>query len=403
MLKTSPLIILFLTVFIDLIGFGIIIPITPYLAKDFGASATEVGLLMAIYSLMQFIFGPIWGRISDLIGRRPIILMSLMGNCISYIAFAYAPNLWILFLARAFSGIFGASVSTAAAYIADVTPSKSRSKNMGLIGVAFGLGFIVGPLIGGLLADSGRSLGTQPPYGTGFPALFAALLALISFLFAYKVLEESLNKHRTHSETKNRLSKIWSSFKRPLLGRVFSISLFCGMAMGLIEAMLFLYLKDVFGWSIELSSYGFAYIGLIIVFTQGYLIRKLMPKWGERKLLVLGSIVAATGMVVIGTAPNVFWLFIGTTLLPLGNGMLTPTLLGTLSLLSAKNEQGEIIGVSHSLQSLARIVGPLLGGLVYQYVNTSAPFYCAALFYCMSFGVVLSIFKRLPNRGMNAP
>ena len=401
MLKKSPLIVVFLTVFIDLIGFGIIIPITPYLAKDFGASATEVGLLMTIYSFMQFIFGPIWGRLSDRIGRRPIILMSLMGNCASYVAFAFAPTLWLLFLSRALSGMFGASVSTATAYIADVTPEESRSKNMGLIGVAFGLGFLIGPLIGGLLADSGRHLGTTPPYGTGFPALFAAVLAFVSFVFAYFVLKESLNKDSVHQEKKDRLSKVWLNLRRPVLGRVFSVSLFCGTAMGLIEAMLFLYLKDVFGWSIEFSSYGFAYIGLMIVFTQGYLIRKLVPRWGERRLLVAGLIIAAIGMAVIGFAPNVFWLFIGSTLLPLGNGLLTPTLLGTLSLLSVKDEQGEIIGVSHSLQSLARIIGPLLGGIVYQYIDTSAPFYGAAFFYGLSLIVVLSIFPRLPNRGQN--
>ena len=162
-MKDKRLLIIFVTVFIDLVGFGIIIPMNPYLAKAFGASAFEVGLLMSSYSLMQFLFSPVWGQLSDRIGRRPVILISLVGGAASHLGFAFATSFWMLVLARSLAGLFGGNLSAAMAYIADITPEKDRSKGMGLIGAAFGLGFILGPLIGYVFSRVGLQLGDHPP------------------------------------------------------------------------------------------------------------------------------------------------------------------------------------------------------------------------------------------------
>ncbi|MCB0393691.1 MAG: MFS transporter, partial [Bdellovibrionales bacterium] len=196
MKSKSPLLIIFVTVFVDLVGFGIIIPLSPYLAKHFGASGLQIGLLMSVYSLAQFIFSPLWGRLSDVYGRRPILLMSLLGSTLAHLGFAFASDLWMLFVARTIAGLFGANISAASAYIADVTDSKSRSKSMGIIGAAFGIGFILGPAIGGFLSEWGLQLGTQPPFGIGFSALGASLICFLNFLFACFRLPESLPKER---------------------------------------------------------------------------------------------------------------------------------------------------------------------------------------------------------------
>src|SRR6185312_15700921 len=190
-MKDKRLLIIFLTVFIDLVGFGIIIPMNPYLAEAFGASPFQVGLLMSVYSLMQFIFSPFWGQLSDRVGRRPVILISLLGGAASHLGFAFATSFWALVLARSLAGLFGGNLSAARAYIADITPEKDRSKGMGLIGAAFGIGFILGPLIGYVFGRVGVHLGTLPPLGESFPALIAAFICFSNFLFAYFALPES--------------------------------------------------------------------------------------------------------------------------------------------------------------------------------------------------------------------
>jgi multidrug resistance protein len=187
----KKLAIIFLTVFVDLVGFGIIIPMNSYLAKVFGATPLKVGLLMSIYSLMQFLFSPFWGQTSDRIGRRPVILLSLLGASVSHFGFAMSASYTGLFLCRMFAGIFGGNIPVAMAYIADLTAEKDRSKGMGLIGAAFGLGFILGPAIGGVFGHLGNSLGSTPPFGESFPAIIASLICFANFVSAYFFLPES--------------------------------------------------------------------------------------------------------------------------------------------------------------------------------------------------------------------
>lgn len=217
-MKDKRLLIIFFTVFIDLVGFGIIIPLNPYLAERFGASPAEVGLLMSVYSLTQFLFSPVWGQLSDRYGRRPIILLSLIGGGFSHLGFAFADTFWGLILARALAGMFGGNLPAAMAYIADVTEEKDRTKSMGLVGAAFGLGFILGPAIGGFAAHWGEYFGSLPPFGGSFPALVAAGICLLNAGAAYRFLPETLRAPKAQSaERFLRFKKLLSCLQKPTL------------------------------------------------------------------------------------------------------------------------------------------------------------------------------------------
>lgn len=248
MRKQPSKLILFFTVFLDLVGFGIVIPLNPYLASHFGASPLEVGLLMSIYSAMQLVFSPVWGHLSDRIGRRPILLLCLVAMALSHIAFAFSTSFWLLFLSRLFAGVFGGSISTAMAYMADVTEKKDRSKGMGLLGAAFGLGFIFGPALGGLFGSLGERLGSTPPLGPSFSALVAGALGLMNFVFAYFYLVESRNLSTSAPSRSHRWTRLFASLKHPVLGKLLIAFFLSSVAMAHMEASLFLFVKDRFGW-----------------------------------------------------------------------------------------------------------------------------------------------------------
>jgi multidrug resistance protein len=396
--------VIFFTVFIDLVGFGIIIPLSPFLARQFHASATEVGLLMAVYSFMQFLFSPFWGGLSDRIGRRPVMLISLFGGGLSYLLFAFANQLWILFVARALAGAFGGNISTAHAYIADVTPTHERSKGMGLIGAAFGLGFIFGPLLGGLLGVLGQKLGNEPPLGLSFSALGACALCLANWLFAFFVLRESLPENLRGTKgalgrrpRANRLQELTKHLRRPQVGGLIIVFFLSGLAMAQMESMLFPYVADVFKWDLRTASYGFAYVGILMAFTQGYLIRKWMPRYGEPILLTAGLGLFALSLAGIAVSTTITMLAVTMTILALGNGLMRPPNLGIISLLTPADEQGATMGVTNSLASLGRIIGPVLGGLLYEKVGRISPFLFASVLAAIAFLMVLVDMRRLPT------
>jgi len=398
--KKKSHIIIFTTVFIDLVGFGIIIPLSPYLATQFGATPFEVGLLGSIYSLMQFFFSPIWGQLSDRIGRRPVILFSLFGAGLSYVAFAFATQLWILFVARMFAGIFGANISTAMAYIADTTESHERSKSMGLIGAAFGLGFIFGPVIGGLLGQWGATFGTEAPFGMSFAAIGAAIFCFSNFLFAIKILPESLPKERRGKRTKvSRWQQAVVHLKKPLVGRLIFVSFLAALAMGHMEHTLFLYVKDELQWNLILASFGFAYVGLMIAFTQGFLVRRLIPALGERKVLTIGLIFLIYGLSGIGINNEIWVLALVMTAVAIGNGLTNPSVLGSVSLLTDEKEQGAMLGVLQSFSSMARIIGPAVGGFVYGNISHSFPFLIAGFLALGALFLVSTIYMKIPDAG----
>ena len=385
-----PLAVIFFTVFLDLVGFGIIIPLSPYLAREFGASAFEVGLLMAVYSGMQFLFSPFWGGISDRVGRRPVLLVSIAGTAIAHTLFYFADHLWLLFAARLLAGAFSANISTAMAYIADITPAQDRSRNMGLIGAAFGLGFVLGPAIAGLLAH----------FGENFPALAAAFLSLLNFTLAVFVLDESLSEQSRRQRPRgSRLRSIVEKMQRPVVGSLLFAQFAIGLAMANMEASLFLYMQDRFGWGVRQSSYGFAYVGICIAFTQGYLVRKYLPSHGERRMLIIGFLFFICGMLFVGLSPWIWLLALAMTALALGNGFINPAVSGSISLLTPAHEQGEVLGVNQSIAALARIIGPLMGGYIYDHVSRPSPFYVAALMAAAGLAIVWRARAGLPQVG----
>jgi MFS family permease len=398
-MKDKRLLIIFITVFIDLVGFGIIIPMNPYLARVFAASPFQVGLLMSVYSLMQFVFSPMWGQISDRIGRRPVILLSLFGASAAHLGFAFSTGFWALVVARSLAGLFGGNLSTAMAYIADITPERDRSKGMGLIGAAFGLGFVLGPLIGYAFGTVGEKLGSAPPLGQSFPAVIASLICFLNFLFAWRALPESLQPGAAVQARATRLARILAALTTPLLGGLVLLNFLNTFALAHVEATLFMYVQDQFHWSQSWASLGFAYIGVIMVITQGYIIRKLMPKYGERNLLLCGLLFSAAGYGLCAGAAGLSWLALGVTGLALGTGLTNPSLNGSISLVSGKDVQGNNLGVSQSLASLARILGPPTGGLLYQRLGPWSPFAGAAAVCLVGLGLAAGLRGRLPQMG----
>jgi MFS transporter, DHA1 family, tetracycline resistance protein len=349
--KKAQLGIIFLTVFIDLIGFGIVIPVLPLYAKHFGATESINGILVGIYSAMQFLCAPLLGRLSDRVGRRPVLLVSLLGTCVGFAIMGFAKTLVWLFVARIIDGISGGNISTAQAYIADITEPEERSKTMGLIGAAFGLGFILGPAIGGLLA--GVSIGA--------PFIFASALALLNAILVAIRLPESLSpEHRVSAEDAAPISQVFKhGWHLPALmaGYFFAI---CGFAMMTTNFALFTH--ERFGYDIKQNGYVFAFIGVIAALVQGGLLRQLLKRQSEKSLAVLGVLMLAVGMAFLPLVHTLTTLLIVSALVGIGNSFVTPTLNGLASRSAERSWQGRVIGLMQSAGSLARWVGPFLAG-----------------------------------------
>lgn len=373
-----------------------VIPLHPYLAREFGADPLQVGLLMAIYSILQFVFSPFWGRLSDRLGRRPILLVSLLGSTLSHLAFGLGDELWILFAARGLAGLFGANISTAMAYIADTSTSRERSQSMALIGVAFGLGFTIGPFLGGILISVGQSLGTTAPYGSHFAALIASLICFVNFLMTYFFLPESRTSREIHPR-RSRWGLLIGQLKRTTVGALMFSFFFYSLAMANMEIPLFLYVQDHFGWSAATASYGFAYLGFILILTQGYFVRKYLPKWGEPRVLMAGLLLGAIGFAMVASSHLLWMLVVAVTLMGLGVGLVSPSINGCVSLLTHKNEQGEALGANQSLSALGRIIGPAMGGWLYKEMGSGVPFIFAALLMATALLIVLIHLKKIPR------
>ncbi len=405
--EKKPLILIFLIVFIDLVGFGIVIPLHSYLSRQFGADPFQVGLLMSIYSLMQFLFAPFWGQISDRYGRRPILLMSLLGAAVAHMGFAFANSYLLLFIARMFAGLFGANISTAMAYVADITPENKRSQTMGMVGAAIGLGFVMGPFIGGVFGRLGLQMGTAPPFGMSLGAVVASLICFGNFIWAYRSLGESLPKSKRALTPKRqsvyqRLASLtgllWSSEKGFLLW----MYLFAAIAMGHMEVAMFLYVDDKFGWSFDQASLGFAYMGLIMALTQGFLVRKLMPKLGERKTLIIGSVLYSVCLIGVGLSSQIWMLGVAITFMGIGIGLTNPSLAGSISLLSSAKEQGQMMGISQSLSSMGRILGPLMGSFLYKYYHPETPFFVGGGFVALTLVMAVMNYQKIPMKALES-
>ena len=417
----KPKVVIFFTVFIYLLGFGMIIPILPLLSLHYGASAFQAGLLLSVFSLMQFIFAPMWGGLSDKYGRRPILMYCLLGECISYLLLAWSRSLEMLFVSRILTGFFGASISTASAYISDITAKEDRSKGMALIGVAFGLGFLFGPALGGGLTLIAEKFSTDVHFVSGFAAYGVALLCLATFIFAYFNLQESRNLKKTsapelskqsdiaHTNTtsatkkENRFARLAKFIKMPLVGILMVSFGLSTLAMSMMEATLVLLMKEKFNWGIKEVSFGFAYIGICLVLTQGVLVRKLIPKLGERNLLRVGLAFMAIGLAGIAFSNHIWMMVVVMTFLSLGNGLTNPSIMGSVSLLVSAEEQGAAMGTNQSLSALGRVIGPALGGMLFGSLGMESPFIVAGLLCIVALLLIFAIFKQLPEAGKSHP
>lgn len=360
---TKPLIIIFVTVFIDLIGFGIVIPALPYYVEGetFRATPFDIGLLFASYSLMQFIFAPILGSLSDKYGRRPILFFSLLGSALGYLLIGYAFALWMVFAGRIISGVTGGNISTAQAYIADVTTRENRAKGMGLFGATFGLGFIFGPAIGGVLSR----------YGIAVPFFFAAALSFVNAILLYFILPETVKKSARPRETekrRNRLVELFESLRDARFGTLAAIYFFLITAFSIMTYAFVLYTIFRFGYSAEQNGYIFTFIGTLGVIFQGGFFNRLAHKFGENPLIIVGSLMMTAGFFFIpyisADSGGLVGLLLVVSLMASGNAIASPALSSLASKISSESEQGKSLGVMQSSASLARAVGPALGGVL---------------------------------------
>ncbi len=393
--KKTQLSIILLTIFIDMIGFGIVIPVLPLYAMHFGASSVMNGFLVGIYSAVQFLGAPVWGKLSDRVGRRPVLIISVIGSAIGFYIMGAATTLAMLFAARIIDGISGGNIGTAQAYIADITTPEERSGAMGLIGAAFGLGFIFGPAIGGLL--SGR-------YGYSAPFYFASALAVLNAIWIFFRLPESLDaEHRSHPAQRQPIRDVLQHSNRQILTTVIAIYFFLITGFSIMTALYALFMDHRFGFDAKHTGYVFAGIGVIGVIIQGGMIRHMVKKYGERKLAAFGAILLALSLFALAVSKElggITALLAASAGLAIGNSFLTPTLNGLLSRSVDKRWQGRALGLMQSSGSLGRAVGPAIGGWVATFDISSrygrTPFTLSGLLLLVAFVLVLTLFRTSP-------
>ncbi|MBT3907789.1 MAG: MFS transporter [Rhodospirillaceae bacterium] len=365
---------LFLIVFIDLMGFGIIIPLLPFYAEHFHADPFTVGLVMATYSLTQLIAAPVWGRMSDRIGRRPVLLITLAGTAASYIWLGFVDSLAALFAARAIGGAMAGNISAAFAYMADITTREDRAKGMGLIGAAFGLGFIVGPAIGGLLAGADPATADY-----SLPAFAAAGLSLVALVLAVAILKESLSEEiRARIAARppeQRFQRMVQAFKTPKLGFLIMVSFLATFVFAGMEATFAMWSERTYAWGPQQNGFLFAGVGIVSAAIQGGLIGRLANRFGEAKLIIQGSVALAIGMVLIPFSENLWILALAMAVLAYGFSTLSPSLNSLISLQVDDENQGAIMGVTRSATTFARIVGPAWAGLLFAQLGKDWPYF----------------------------
>jgi MFS transporter, DHA1 family, tetracycline resistance protein len=380
---------IFITLLIDVTGFGIIIPVVPDLITELihgnlSQASTYGGWLMGVYAVMQFLFAPVLGNLSDRYGRRPVLLFSLFGFGVDYLFTAFAPNITWLFIGRLFAGITGASMTTAMAYIADVTPPEKRAQNFGLVGAAFGLGFIIGPVIGGLLGT----------FGARAPFFVAAGLAFINWLYGYFILPESLPKERRRAFEWKRANPVGSLMqvkKYPALTGLMGSLVLIYLAAHAVQSTWTYYNMEKFGWHKKEVGISLGILGAMVAFVQGVLIKRIIPALGQAKSIYTGLLVYSAGMLLFGLATQGWMMYVITIFYCFG-GVAGPAIQGIMSGHVPPNEQGELQGTLNSLISITTICGPLMMTNLFSWFTSKAapvrfpgaPFIAAAILMLLS-------------------
>ncbi len=363
--RKASLAVIFFTVFLDLVGFGIVIPLLPRYAESFVGDCARrglyIGVLAASFSVMQFLFNPVWGRLSDRIGRRPVLLGSLGGFTVSYVMLGLAPGFAWLLAARILAGICGANIAAAQAYVADVTPPEKRAQGMGMIGMAFGLGFILGPAISAFLVGDDPA---HPRYL--LIGLSAAAMSLAAFVTAWFFLPESLPRGGPARERPRfSLAALARALSHPGLAAIFAVFLLIFIGFSIMEGVFALLLEHRFALGPRAAGYYFVLIGLIVSAMQGGLARVIVPRFGELPVVRAGIGLMALGMAGMGLARNPFELALAVATVAVGNGLNAPALLSLTSRRAGADEQGGVIGIAQGLGALGRVIGPVAGNLVF--------------------------------------
>ncbi|MFK7600754.1 TCR/Tet family MFS transporter [Deinococcus sp. SM5_A1] len=400
--RPAALIFILITALIDIMGIGLIIPVLPGLVKELAGSeaagARDIGLLTAAYALMQFVFAPILGTLSDRYGRRPVLLLSLLGMALDYLLLFFAPSLWWLLIGRLIAGVTGASLTVANAYIADVTPPADRAKNFGLLGATFGLGFILGPALGGLLGE----------YGLRVPFLAAAALSGLNLLYGYFVLPESLpasaRGKRLNRRDLNPLTPLKALGEYALLRSLALTFVLLGLAGQVIFSTWVLYTEGVLSWTPLQNGIALAFFGLLTAVVQGGLIGVSIKKLGERRTILLGLALSTAEFLILSVARSSPVLYVS-LVVGAGGGLAQPAIQGLISRQVSETEQGRVQGAITSLTSLVGVVGPIVATAVFAYFNgggasvrvPGAAFIMGAALSLAGLFMIWSVLRRTPE------
>ncbi|MQA31901.1 MAG: MFS transporter [Luteitalea sp.] len=386
---TRPLLIIFLTIFVNLVGFGIIIPLLPFYAETFGASPLAIGLLFAVFSVAQLVASPALGNLSDRYGRRPVLIFSLIGTVVSFVMMATAQSLVMLFVARIVDGLSGGNISTARAYVADVTEPKDRARAFGIIGVAFGLGFILGPAMGGLLS---RISYTAPIWA-------AAAITLLAAIMAWAWLPETV--HRTTASSGMPFRNLGTLLQRPGLRRVLVIDFFYWFSFAVFQTTFALFAARRFGFDAPQTGYLFAGFGVLGAVVQGVFIRPIVHRLGDKSTFMAGLIFTALGLVSATLSHSATLFVVALVPLALGIGFGHPTMSSLVSRAGRADEQGRVQGAAGAMESLGRALGPVWGNASLQRFGDSMPYLSAAA--CIGVTLLLSLTYSVTDAVETAP
>jgi DHA1 family tetracycline resistance protein-like MFS transporter len=396
--KCSPLSLMALTIFIDFAGFGIVLPLLPFWAERLGAGPIGVGLVLTMYALAQFLFTPVLGTLSDRYGRRPVILASLVIQALAFALSALAGSLPILLAARFIGGLGASNIGSAQAVVSDMTPVEKRARGMGLIGAAIGLGFVVGPALGGVLA----------PFGPAVPFWVAMIVAIANALLVLRFFPETRHTGAQRASIPFAMSGRGAVFnsrgrvlRNPVVARLVGINLLFTVAFTAMETAFPLFTQHSFGWTARQNGYIFTYAGIVIVLIQGGMIGQLVRRWGERCVLLAGLVMLAGGLALLSRGANLALLLVALGIISLGDGAVTPMVSALLSFASPPDAQGEMLGFAQGVAGLGRVIGPLAAGSAYAIGGAPAPFLLGSVFVVLAAVIalpVLSIKHEVPLR-----